>query len=50
MNDSEEENKDEDLICPHCGLRSYNRACPSCQTPLVINEEENEERDWRERK
>lgn len=47
-----EEDNDE-IICPECGLRSYNKVCVNCGT-LAIDEkeekeDEEEEYDWREK-
>jgi DNA-directed RNA polymerase subunit RPC12/RpoP len=49
----DEDNKE--IICPECGLRSYNEVCVNCGT-LIVNdkedkekEDEEEEYDWREK-
>lgn len=49
--DEEEKINQKEPVCPRCGLRSYDSTCPNCGTPIVDNQDdEEEEYDWREKR
>jgi hypothetical protein len=59
MYEEEEENlehKEQDTICPLCGLRQYGNICANCGIKIKEEEEDrkkeddDDEYDWRERR
>lgn len=39
-----------DLVCPRCGLRSYDDICQACGTPIIDKkDDEDEDYNWREK-
>jgi DNA-directed RNA polymerase subunit RPC12/RpoP len=49
------EEKNDDNVCPQCGLRQYGKMCVNCEI-LIENEEkektkdDSDEYDWREKR
>jgi len=49
-NETNEEKKIVEPVCPRCGLRSYDDVCQSCGTPIIDKkDDEEEDYDWREK-
>jgi len=49
LENNEEEQKSEDIICPRCGLRIFEEICPNCGTPIISkSDDEDDEYDRRE--
>ncbi len=47
---NQEGGKEKDMICPRCGLRSYDEVCQKCGTPIVDKkDDEEEDTNWREK-